>query len=95
MTVTIVYVNVLPEFVDAFKDASLKNQKESVREPGNIRFDVLQMDDDPSRFVLYEAYNSEEEAAAHKGTEHYLEWRATVAHMMAEPRQGIKYTAIG
>lgn len=91
MQVTLVYVHVKPENVQDFIEASLENSRESVKEPGNIRFDVLQMKDDPCRFVLYEAYDTAEDAAAHKGTPHYLKWRETVADWMAEPRQGVVY----
>ena len=91
MQVTLVYVRVKPENVQDFIEASLENARESVKEPGNTRFDVLQMQDDPCRFVLYEAYATPEDATAHKGTPHYRRWRETVADWMAEPRQGVVY----
>ena len=91
MYVTLVHVHVKPENVRDFIEASLENARESVNEPGNLRFDVLRMDDDPTRFVLYEAYATAEDAAAHKDTPHYRKWRETVADWMAEPRQGIVY----
>jgi len=88
MYVTIVDVWVKPESVAAFIEASEKNHLASVQEPENLRFDVLQSAQDPCKFVLYEAYQSEAGAAAHKETAHYLAWRETVADMMAQPRQG-------
>ncbi len=88
MHVTLVHVRVRPEDVDAFIAATRINHQESVKEPGNRRFDVLQAPDDPARFVLYEAYVSAAAAAAHKETAHYLAWRDAVAGMMAEPRRG-------
>lgn len=91
MHVTLVHVHVKPGYVDDFLRASQANHEASVREPGNRRFDVLQSSDDPARFVLYEAYATAEDAAAHKLTAHYLAWRETVADWMAEPRQGIPY----
>lgn len=91
MQVTIVHVHVKPQHVDDFIAASAKNHLASVQETGNCRFDVLQNADDPTRFVLYEAYASAEHAAAHKQTAHYSEWRETVADWMASPRQGIAY----
>ncbi len=94
MHVTIVKVSVQPECVDAFIAATRKNHEGSIAEPGNRRFDVLQDPADPTRFVLYEAYATAEDAAAHKQTPHYLAWRDTVAGMMAEPRQGIPYTGL-
>lgn len=94
MIVTLVHVEVLPENVDAFIRATIENHRESVKEPGNLRFDVLRNEAAPMRFVLYEAYESEDKAAAHKKTAHYLKWRETVAPWMAVPREGIAYTAI-
>jgi len=88
MIVTIVHVQVKPEHVEDFIEATRKNHLASIREPGNLRFDVLQSKDDPTRFALYEAYESEEAAAAHKKTEHYLKWRETVADWMTKPRVG-------
>lgn len=88
MFVTIVDVWVKPDHVEAFIAATEKNHHASVKEPENFRFDVLQSADDPCKFVLYEAYRTEAGAKAHKETEHYLQWRETVADMMAQPRQG-------
>lgn len=91
MEVTLVHVHVKPGHVDDFIRASQANHEASVKEPGNRRFDVLQSADDPTHFILYEAYATTEDAAAHKRTAHYLSWRETVAEWMAEPRQGIPY----
>ena len=87
--VTAVHVTVRPDGVEAFVDATLDNHRHSVREPGNLRFDVLRSTEEPHRFLLYEVYASAEAAAAHKQTEHYLRWRDTVADLMAEPRVGV------
>jgi len=94
MIVTTVIVYVKPENINDFIEASSKNHEDSIKEPGNVRFDVLQCATEPARFLLYEAYESEEAAAAHKKTEHYLKWREEVADWMAKPRQGIPYKAI-
>ncbi|HOO99477.1 MAG TPA: antibiotic biosynthesis monooxygenase [Bacteroidales bacterium] len=94
MTVTCVYVHVRPEYIQEFIDATTANHIESVREKGNLRFDFIQQSDDPTRFMIYEAYQSDETAAAHKGTAHYLRWRDAVADMMAEPRKGVKYNIV-
>ena len=91
MIVTCVHVHVKPEYVQQFIEASRLNHQHSIAEPTNLRFDVLQSADDPTRFLLYEAYESEDGAKAHKQTNHYLTWRETVAPWMAEPRQGVPY----
>jgi autoinducer 2-degrading protein len=88
MHVTLVHVRVKRDDIDAFIAATRANHQASIAEPGNRRFDVLQAPDDPSRFILYEAYASAADAAAHKGTAHYLAWREAVGDMMAEPRRG-------
>jgi autoinducer 2-degrading protein len=91
MLIVHVFVQVKPDCVDAFKAATLANARASVREPGIARFDVVQQADDPTRFVLVEAYRTASAPAAHKATAHYATWRDTVASMMAEPRTSIKY----
>ncbi len=92
MLVVHVQVHVKPECVAAFTAATLANARESVREPGVARFDVVQQADDPARFVLVEAYRTAEAPAAHKATAHYAKWRDAVAPMMAEPRGSVKYS---
>ncbi|MDX1697806.1 MAG: antibiotic biosynthesis monooxygenase [Thiohalobacterales bacterium] len=94
MHVTLVHVTVKAGHVDDFIEATRLNHEASVQEPGNRRFDILQSADDPTCFVLYEAYASVEAAAAHKQTAHYLAWRDTVAEWMAAPRQGVGYTGL-
>jgi autoinducer 2-degrading protein len=94
MIVTCVTVYVKPEHVNDFIKASAENHEGSVKEDGNMRFDVLQCMDDPARFMLYEAYESEEAAKAHKNTDHYLKWRDTVADWMAKPREGVPHKVV-
>lgn len=94
MHVTLVHVRVKPERLEDFIRACQDNHQQSVKEAGNRRFDVLQDSTDPTRFLLYEAYATAVDAAAHKSTEHYLRWRDTVADMMAEPRRGVAYRGL-
>ena len=94
MHVTLVHVHVKPGHVDDFIAATAANHAASVQETGNRRFDVLQSPDDPCRFILYEAYATAADAAAHKDTAHYLAWRDSVADWMAEPRQGMPYNGL-
>jgi autoinducer 2-degrading protein len=91
MIVTCVYVRVKPDSVKEFIAASTANHLESVKEKGNLRFDFVQQADDPCRFMIYEAYESDDAAAFHKSTPHYLNWRDVVQDMMAEPRKGVKH----
>src|SRR6267142_1148480 len=92
MLIVHVHVRVKPDHVEAFKRATLANALESIKEPGIAGFDVVQQQDDATRFVLVEAYRNAEAPAAHKETSHYQLWRDTVASMMAEPRTSVKFT---
>jgi autoinducer 2-degrading protein len=94
MLVVHVYVRVKPDSVEAFRQATLANARQSVQEPGIARFDVCQQNDDPTRFVLVEVYRMPDAPARHKETQHYRTWRDTVASMMAEPRTNAKYTNV-
>src|SRR5258707_13656878 len=91
MLVVHIHVHVKPECLEAFKTATLANAQASVREPGIARFDVVQQADDPTRFVLVEAYRTVAAPSAHKETAHYAAWRDAVASMMAEPRTMAKF----
>lgn len=91
MSATLVHVQVKPEFINDFIEATKENHEKSVKEAGNFRFDILQDAKDPGKFILYEVYDSEESAAAHKETAHYAKWRDTVASWMAAPREGVKH----
>ena len=92
MLIVHVHVHIHPGDVEAFRAATLANARESVQEPGVARFDVLQQQDDPTRFLLIEIYRTAEDPARHKATAHYAAWRDTVEPMMAEPRRSVKYT---
>ena len=94
MLVVHVHVHVKPEHVEAFRQATLDNARHSVQEPGIARFDVVQQADDPTRFVLVEAYRTVAAPAAHKATAHYARWRDAVADWMAEPRMAVKYANV-
>ena len=94
MLIVHVFVHVKPGQADAFKAATVENARNSIQEPGIARFDVVQQQDDPDRFVLVEVYRTAEDPARHKETAHYQKWRDSVADMMAEPRVGVKYSNI-
>ena len=91
MFIVHVFVHVKEDCIDAFKAASIENAKNSINEPGIARFDFVEQQDDPTRFVLVEVYRTAEDPAKHKETEHYKKWRDTVADMMAEPRSALKF----
>jgi len=94
MFIVHVFIHIREDKVEAFKAACAENARNSVREPGIARFDVVQQLDDPARFVLVEVYRTEDAPARHKETAHYKAWRDTVEAMMAEPRTSIKYANV-
>ena len=94
MFIVHVFVHVKPQNIEDFKETSIQNACESVKEPGVARFDVIQQKDEPTSFVLVEVYRTSDDPARHKKTAHYQKWRDTVADMMAKPREAIKYTNI-
>ncbi len=91
MFIVHVFVHVKEDCIEAFKKATIENAAYSIKEPGIARFDFVEQQDDPTRFVLVEVYRTSDDPLKHKETAHYQKWRGTVAHMMAEPRSAIKY----
>jgi (4S)-4-hydroxy-5-phosphonooxypentane-2,3-dione isomerase len=94
MLIVQVFVHVKPDTVDAFIEATRENARSSIREPGIVRFDVVQQEDDPTRFLLMEIYRTPDDPVRHKETAHYATWRDAVEPMMAEPRRSVKYHEI-
>jgi autoinducer 2-degrading protein len=94
MYVASVTIFVKSESIQSFIDATFDNAQNTRKEPGNVRFDVLQAEEDPSQFLLYEAYHRKEDFAAHQQTAHYSRWKQAVTDLMAQPRQGVKHHAL-
>ena len=94
MIIVHVHIHVKPEYVEAFKEATIENASNSVKEPGVARFDFIQQEDDPTRFLLLEVYRDQEATVKHKETAHYNAWAAKVADMFAEPRTRFRYSNV-
>ncbi len=94
MHIVHVHVQVKPEFVNAFRAATIDNASHSVQEPGVARFDVIQQADDSTRFVLVEVYRTPDDQLRHRETAHYARWRDAVAEMMAADRKAVKYANV-
>jgi autoinducer 2-degrading protein len=94
MLVVHVHIKVKTDLINAFKEVTLANARESLKEPGIARFDVVQQSDDPTKFVLVEVYRSVEATTAHKATAHYAAWRDRMESLMAEPRFSVKYSNV-
>jgi (4S)-4-hydroxy-5-phosphonooxypentane-2,3-dione isomerase len=94
MNIVLVHVHIKDDYIEAFKKITIENARGSVQEPGVARFDVLQQEDDPTRFLLVEVYKDEAAPFDHKKSAHYLKWRSEAESMMAEPRYGVKYNNV-
>jgi autoinducer 2-degrading protein len=94
MYIVSVTIFVKSESLQPFIAATLDNAKNTRKEPGNLRFDVSQAEEDPNRFLLYEAYRSKEDLVSHQKTAHYLRWKEAVANWMALPRQGVRHNSL-
>jgi len=94
MYVICVTIFVKPDSVRHFIEATLDNASNSRHEPGNVRFDILQAEDDPTRFMLDEAYLTKEDFVRHQQTEHYARWKAVAPGLMAKPRDSVKHHAL-
>ena len=91
MHIVHVFIQVKEEYLEAFKAATLDNARNSVQEPGIARFDIIQEQEDPTRFVLVEVYRTPDDPARHKETAHYDAWQSIVADMLVEPRSRLRY----
>jgi len=91
MFIVHVFVHVKPDQIEPFKEITLENAQNSLKEPGIARFDFCQQQNDPTRFVLVEVYRTPEDPVRHKETDHYQKWRDRASEMMAEPRTSVKY----
>jgi autoinducer 2-degrading protein len=94
MVIVHVFIKIKPDMLEPFKAATLKNAQNSIKEPGILRFDFLQQEDEPLNFLLVEVYKDSNAVARHKETAHYAEWRKCAEHMISEPRKRIKYVNI-
>src|SRR5438105_4857979 len=94
MQVVHVHVQVKPESIEAFRQATVENARNSVHEPGIARFDVIQDASNPAHFVLIEVYRNSDAPGQHKATAHYQKWRDAVADMMAAPRTSAQFRSV-
>jgi len=94
MHIVHVQVRVRPESVEAFRRATIENARSSLREPGVVRFDVVQRNEDPTEFVLVEVYRTPDDPPRHRLTAHYAVWHDTVEPLLAEPRSKVEYVNV-
>jgi quinol monooxygenase YgiN len=94
MYIVHVHVHVKAESIDNFILATIENASHSLQEPGVARFDFIQDQSNPTKFVLVEVYRTVDDSGKHKTTAHYARWREAVEELMAEPRISYKYNNI-
>jgi autoinducer 2-degrading protein len=94
MYVVCVTVFVKSGHEEAFIKATGDNHHETRKESGNLRFDVLRVEDDATKFFLYEVYKNKEAFIEHQKTPYYTRWKETVAPWMAQPRVGVKHYSV-
>lgn len=94
MVVYCVEVYVKAGCEDDFIKATEQNHLSTVKEPGNIRFDLSKSEDTEGLFFLYEVYKDSEAVKAHKETAHYLNWRKTVEPWMEKSRYGRMFSPV-
>jgi (4S)-4-hydroxy-5-phosphonooxypentane-2,3-dione isomerase len=94
MLIIQVHIHVKAEHLEEFKEATIVNATHSLQEPGIAQFDLLQQEDDPTRFVLVEAYRDVEASLKHKETAHYLAWAEKAAGWFVEPRTRVRYSSV-
>jgi autoinducer 2-degrading protein len=94
MYIACVTVFVKPENVAPFIRATMDNARNTRKEPGNVRFDVIQAEEDQNRFLFYEVYHTKDDFTKHQQTEHYSRWKQAVTDWMAQPRQGVKHYSL-
>jgi (4S)-4-hydroxy-5-phosphonooxypentane-2,3-dione isomerase len=94
MVILQVELYVKPEYVDAFKAATIQNGNESRQESGNLRFELLEDSTNPTRFMLTEIYLDEAAMNVHFNSPHFQEWRAAVAGHFVADGQPIRYTPV-
>ncbi len=94
MFVVHINIQIKPEYIEEFKQLCVENAQNSVKEPGIKRFDCLQQSDDPTRFVLVEAYLDESGVTQHKQTAHYNKWRGEAEKMLVGERTRTRYIPV-
>ena len=83
-----VTVNVKPdkrqEFLGAIEDDATCSERD---EPGCVRFNVLQDQNNENRYYFYEVYRDEDAFQKHQTYPHYARWRAAAAQVLDGPAE--------
>jgi autoinducer 2-degrading protein len=67
------------QFLAAIEDDAICSERD---EPGCVRFNVLQDQNDPNQYYFFEVYRDEAALEAHRAAPHYARWRAAAAEVV-------------
>ncbi len=74
MYVIVGFHKILPERLHEYLENVKLHARNSGSEPGCIRYEALQDEDDPNTICLHEVFEDEAAFHAHQATEHYKSW---------------------
>jgi (4S)-4-hydroxy-5-phosphonooxypentane-2,3-dione isomerase len=81
---------VLENEIEAFLQKTIECALATRNESGNLRYDILQNEDNPSCFVIYEVYRSKDDFLFHRETPHSKKWKTDIESMLEKPRERIR-----
>ena len=94
MFVTLVHCHLKPEHLDAFLAATRANHEGSIREPGNLRFDVVQHTMRANHYTVIEGWRNQQAFDAHVAAAHTRQYRDTLQPMTGSPLDERVYKGI-
>ena len=83
---------VLPDYADAWPEIAGEFTAATRNEPGCLWFDWSRGVDDPSEYVLIEAFRDDAAAAAHVQSEHFKKAQQTLPPHLAETPRIVNMT---
>jgi quinol monooxygenase YgiN len=82
--VNAVDLDIVPSEMEKFMAAIKENGAAAVTEPGCREFNIQVLASNPNHVFLYEVYDSAAALEAHRATDHFKKYSATVANMVAK-----------
>jgi quinol monooxygenase YgiN len=80
--------------IETYKAATLENARQTILEPGVIRFDVFQNAINPAHFSLLEVYQDMAARDAHLETEHFKKWKDVYLQTQERKGNGDEFNAL-
>ena len=82
--VAAVDLDIAPGQIDAYIAAVKENGAAAVKEPGCREFNISVSEKDPNHVFLFEVYDNAAALEAHRATDHFKKYAATVKEMVAK-----------